>query len=98
MSTEETVHKVTISLPYELFEFANQRAKALNTSRSQVIAQALAAARADTVEELAAEGYRFYAEEASEFSEASGLAVAEAWSELWQLSPREGEDAGGPPR
>ncbi len=43
MTIGETMRKITISLPEELVEFADHQAKALNTSRSQVIGMALAA-------------------------------------------------------
>ncbi len=70
--------KVTISLPESLVRYANQRARQLGISRSQVIADALIAQQARETEELAAEGYRFYAEEARAFAAASAPAVAEA--------------------
>ncbi len=70
--------KVTISLPESLVSYANQRASRLGISRSQVIADALMAQEARDTEELAAEGYRFYAEEAEAFAAESGPAVAEA--------------------
>lgn len=98
MSSAETMRKVTISLPQELLDYADRRAKALNTSRSQVIAQALAAVHDHTVEQLASEGYHFYAAEASEFAEASASAVAEGWSAVWLTSATKGEAADGPAR
>jgi metal-responsive CopG/Arc/MetJ family transcriptional regulator len=79
MSVEATsVRKITISLPGNLVEFADREAARLSTSRSHVIAQALAEIKAEEEERIAAEGYRFYAQEASEFAEASGIAAAEA--------------------
>jgi len=79
MSIETTsVRKVTISLPSSLVEFADREAARLNTSRSRVIAQALSEIRAEEEERLAAEGYRFYAQEAGEFAEASAAATVEA--------------------
>lgn len=98
MASAEMMRKVTISLPQELLEYADQRAKALSTSRSQVIAQALAAVQDSTVEQVAAEGYHFYAAEASEFAGASSLAVAEGWSDVWSASSTEGGAADGPAR
>lgn len=73
-----SLRKITVSLPSPLVEFADFLAKQSNTSRSQVIRQALAAAKAREEERLAAEGYRFYAAEATEFAAASGRATAEA--------------------
>jgi metal-responsive CopG/Arc/MetJ family transcriptional regulator len=79
MSVEATsVRKITISLPDNLVEFADRKAARLNTSRSRVIAQALSEIKAEEEERLAAEGYQFYAHEASEFAAASAAATAEA--------------------
>lgn len=73
--------KITISLPGDLVAYIDQEAARTKTSRSQVISQALAQSRVRERERLAAEGYRFYAGEASEFAEASAAAVAQAWDE-----------------
>ncbi len=78
MRRSASTEKVTISLPERLVSYANQRASRLGISRSQVIADALIAQEARETEELAAEGYRFYAEEAEAFAAESGPAVAEA--------------------
>jgi len=79
MSVKTTsIRKITISLPDSLVDFADQEAARLNVSRSRLIARVLSEARAEEEEQLAIEGYRFYAEEASEFAEASAAAVAEA--------------------
>ena len=72
------VRKVTISLPVDLVDFADDKAARLNISRSGLIARVLSEIRAAEEERLAAEGYRFYAREASEFAEAGVGAVAEA--------------------
>ena len=72
------VRKVTISLPVDLVDFADRQAARLKISRSRLIARALSEIRATEEERLAAEGYRFYAQEASEYAEASAGAVAEA--------------------
>ncbi len=73
-----TVRKITISLPSDLVQYADEAAKRHRTSRSQIISRILAKARARERERLAAEGYRFYAQEATEFAEDSATAVAEA--------------------
>jgi metal-responsive CopG/Arc/MetJ family transcriptional regulator len=79
MSAEGTlVRKITVSLPDDLVEFADQEAARLNISRSRLIARALARTKAEEEERLAAEGYLYYAEEASAFAEASAAAIAEA--------------------
>ena len=78
MSVEaKPVRKITISLPETLVEFADRQAARLSTSRSRVIADALSQVQAEEEERLAAEGYQFYAQEASEFAQASAAAVAE---------------------
>ena len=82
MSAEATpTRKVTISLPSRLVDFADREAARLNVSRSGLIARALAQIEAAERDELAAEGYRLYAQEATEFAEASSWAVAEAWAD-----------------
>ena len=73
-----TTRKITISLPQELVEFADRQAARTHASRSQVISQALAYIKALEEERLAAEGYQFYAQEASEFAAASASVTAEA--------------------
>lgn len=76
-SPTATVSKVTISLPRNLLEFADRQAEQLRISRSEIIGRALAQAKAAEEERLAVEGYRFYAQEASEFAEASARSFAE---------------------
>ena len=79
MSAKATaVRKITISLPDNLVEFADREAARLSISRSGVIAQALSDIKTEEEERFAAEGYRFYAQEASVFAEASAAAVVEA--------------------
>lgn len=73
------MREITISLPEALVAFADDWARALGTSRSQVISMALAAAKTAEDEQLTAEGYRFYAQEASEFASVAHQAIAEAW-------------------
>ena len=72
------VHKITISVPADLLAYTDEQARRTRTSRSQFISQALARFQAIEEERLAAEGYRFYADEAGEFGEVSASAVAEA--------------------
>ena len=80
MSAETSlVRKVTISLPVSLVDFADHEAARLNISRSRLIARALSEIQAAEEEQLATEGYRFYAHETSEFADASAGVVAEAW-------------------
>lgn len=79
MPAESTLmRKITISLPNKLVEFADREAARLSISRSRVIAQALSEIKAEEEEKLAAEGYQFYAQEASEFAVASAAATAKA--------------------
>lgn len=72
------IRKVTISLPASLLRYADRRATQMGTSRSEVISLILAEALAREKNTLAAEGYRFYGQEAREFAEASARAFAEA--------------------
>jgi metal-responsive CopG/Arc/MetJ family transcriptional regulator len=72
--------KVTISLAQDLLNYADQQAKALGSSRSQIIGRALAELRAREADALAREGYAFYAREAEEFAAASLAASSEAMS------------------
>ena len=81
MPTTENMRKVTVSLPPELVAFADEHAEILHTNRSHVISMALTAVKKSEEAKLAAEGYRFYAQESLEFAEASHQAVAEAWQE-----------------
>lgn len=71
------IRKVTISLPLSLLEFADRQAEQLRISRSEIIGRALAQAKAVEEDRLAAEGYRFYSQEASEFAEAAARPFAE---------------------
>jgi metal-responsive CopG/Arc/MetJ family transcriptional regulator len=73
-----STRKITISLPSELVEFAEKQAARLKSTRSQVIGKTLAKAKAAQEENLAAEGYRYYAQESTEFADSSAKAVAEA--------------------
>jgi hypothetical protein len=76
------VRKVTISLPEPLLEFADQRAAAAQTSRSQIIGEALTFIKTQEEQRLAAEGYQFYAPEAAEFAQATSQATAAAWATM----------------
>lgn len=89
MAVHQPMCKITISLPHALVVFADDRAKELSTSRSQVISMALAALKTTEGEQLAAEGYRFYAQEASEFASVAHKAIVEAWGGEWQLENNE---------
>lgn len=73
-----STRRITVSLPQDLVDFADDLAHHADISRSQVIGKALAEARARRERRLAEEGYRFYASESIEFAQASALAVAEA--------------------
>jgi len=75
--TTSSVRKLTISLPVGLAEYIDREASRLNVSRSKLVADALREIQAAEEERLAVEGYRFYANEASEFAQASISAVAE---------------------
>ncbi len=70
--------KVTVSLPNDLVDYADQRAAQNQSSRSQIISQALAYIKSLEEEKLAAEGYQFYSQEAKDFAAASAKAVNDA--------------------
>jgi len=72
-----SIRKITISLPPHLLEFADRQADQLQISRSEIISRALAQVKAAEEERLAAEGYRFYSQEASDFADASARSFAE---------------------
>ena len=72
------VEKVTVSLPRQLVRYADLRAAELGTSRSQIIGHALAELESRERDDLAREGYGFYAAESEEFAAASGKASSEA--------------------
>jgi hypothetical protein len=65
-------------MPEELLSFADRMAEVLGLTRSGFIAATLDEARKRELERLAAEGYRFFSSDASEFAAASEAAVAEA--------------------
>jgi len=79
-TTATVIRKVTVSLPRELLEYVDGKAALAREGRSRVIAEVLAAWRASEKDALAVEGYRFYAQETSEFAETSLPAVREAIS------------------
>ena len=70
--------KVTISIPMELLLFTDFKASELGICRSQVIGDLIKHWRDRELDELAKEGYQFFAQEAEEFAESSATAVAEA--------------------
>jgi len=78
MPHSATTRRITISLPEELIVFADAKATETGTSRSGVISESLAQRLRRERDELAREGYRFFAEESEEFAESSAAAVAEA--------------------
>ncbi len=78
MNPVVAMEKVTVSLPQDLVDYATEKARRLGVSRSRIIAEALEERKVREEEELAAEGYRFYAAEAEEFAESSAHAVSEA--------------------
>ena len=67
----EVFRKVTVSLPAELVDFADRQAIQHRSNRSKIISLALAEVKSRDEERLAAEGYRFYAQEAELFAASS---------------------------
>ena len=76
--------KVTVSMPKDLLAFTDRMAEALGLTRSGFIAEMLEKARECELERLAAEGYRFFSKEASEFAASSEAAVAEAMDDEYR--------------
>jgi hypothetical protein len=90
MTNNDVLQRVSITMPAELIAFADNQAETLQTSRSQVISMALAAAKESHDEGLAAEGYRFYSAEAAAFAHAAAEATAEAWESTLREQPKSG--------
>jgi metal-responsive CopG/Arc/MetJ family transcriptional regulator len=82
-TTGPSTRKVAISVPADLLAFADDQARREGTSRSAYISRMLARLKAELEQRLAAEGYRFYAEESAAFAAASAAASAEAVAEGW---------------
>ena len=80
-TTGPSTRKVAISVPADLLAFADDQAQREGTSRSAYISRMLAQRKAEIEQRLAAEGYRFYAQEAAAFAEQSAEAAAEAWGD-----------------
>ena len=72
------IRKLTVSLPEDLVRFADATAEERGTSRSELIGELLETLRRRERDDLAREGYAFFAAESREFAAASGPAVAEA--------------------
>jgi len=76
--------KITISLPRNLVEYADQEARRVSLSRSEVISRALTQAQKARRNELAARGYAFCSQESEEFAASVASAVSDWWeSEDW---------------
>lgn len=73
--------KVTLTLDRDLVALADAKAAERHTTRNRVLREILAEWRLREREELAREGYEFYADEAREFAEVSSKATAEALSD-----------------
>lgn len=73
--------KVTLTLDKDLVALADAKAAERHTTRNRLIREILAEWRIREREELAREGYEFYADEAREFASASSRAAAEALSD-----------------
>jgi metal-responsive CopG/Arc/MetJ family transcriptional regulator len=71
--------KITVSLPRELVDFADEFAEQAGTSRSQALAEALRVLKRAERDRLMAEGYAFYAEDAVQLAEEGMAATNEVW-------------------
>jgi metal-responsive CopG/Arc/MetJ family transcriptional regulator len=72
------LQKVTLTLPLDLIQYADDRAAAVATNRSQVVGEALTELRRREEEEAAREGYAFFGRQSEEFASASAPAVSDA--------------------
>ena len=73
--------KVTLSIPEELIAYADSKAAQMGTNRSRLVSDLLERSRRHETDDLAREGYRFYAKESEEFAAQSAAAVGEAFDE-----------------
>ncbi len=87
------MRKITISAREDLIAFVDQRAVQEQTNRSRVISQIIETFRNAELERIAAEGYRYYAEEAEDFAAASAEAVSDAIGEDSLLERRDDDSA-----
>jgi metal-responsive CopG/Arc/MetJ family transcriptional regulator len=78
---QASTRKVTLSLPEELIAYADTKAAQMGTNRSRLVSDLLESSRRHEKDDLAREGYRFYANEAEEFASQSATAVREALDE-----------------
>jgi metal-responsive CopG/Arc/MetJ family transcriptional regulator len=79
---QASARKVTLSLPEELIAYADSKAAQMGTNRSRLVSDLLERSRRrHEKDDLAKEGYRFYAKEAEEFAAQSAAAVGEAFDE-----------------
>lgn len=96
MSSTFTMRKITISLPQDLVAFADASAEKQQSSRSQAISLILAEAKARSEAQLAAEGYQFYAQEATDFAASSEQIVADSWmAEEWAMPQSQEQSCAG---
>jgi hypothetical protein len=78
---DKTPRRVTLTLPACLIQYADCKAAELGVSRSQVVADVLSRACTCERNDLAAEGYRFYARDAEEFAADCLCACSQALEE-----------------
>lgn len=69
--------KTTISISRELLDYADRRAMERGATRSQVIEDLLADALRGEQDEVAAEGYAFFAKESEEFAQRAAPLLGE---------------------
>jgi predicted transcriptional regulator len=71
--------RVTVTLPEDVAEYADDVARRTGRSRSAVVAHAIDNLRRADIERLLAEGYQAFAEESRHFAEEALPLAAEAW-------------------
>ena len=71
--------RVTVTLPDDVAEYADDVARRTGRSRSAVVAQAIKDLRRADIERLLAEGYQALAEESQRFATEALPLAAETW-------------------
>ena len=71
--------RVTVTLPEDVAEYADDVARRTGRSRSAVVAHAIDNLRRADIERLLAEGYQALAEDSRHFAEEALPLAAEAW-------------------
>ena len=86
--------KISISLPRDLIKFADEMAQGTKTSRSEFIADVLAAKKRELLREAMIEGYKALAEEHLRFAEETVWLAGDIWDPYDEDDIPKSEQAG----